>query len=106
MQPKGTMRAFTKNICERLQAETETERWQLLLAQKQVIEEYAQIMTRMNELDRQITRLSGEPPPESICPQCHYRRDATVALMPIAEGHTEDAFLNCPDCGLVVPPTG
>lgn len=102
----GAMKAFTENIFARLKAEIETERWQILLTQKQVIEEYSRIVARLNDLDGQIMRLCGSPPPSNICPQCHIRCDSSVALVPTREGEGDATFMECPDCGLVVPPAG
>lgn len=102
----GTLKAFTENIRDRLNAEIETERWQILLTQRQVIEEYSRIVARLKDLDRQLVRLSGSPPPSNICPQCHIRRDASIELIPTEESEGDDPIRVCPDCGLLVPPTG
>ncbi len=102
----GTLKTFTENIRDRLTAEIKTERWQILLTQKQVIEEYSRIVARLKDLERQLTRLSGSPPPSNICPQCHIRRDTFIELIPSEEGMGDAPLRVCPDCGLLVPSTG
>lgn len=102
----GTLKAFTENIFDRLNAEIETEKWQILLTQKQVIEEYSRVVARLKDLDRQLVRLCGSPPPTNICPQCHIRRDASIALIATDDGEGDNTLMVCPDCKLVVPPTG
>jgi len=59
----GSQKEFADDMCQRLQAEIETERWQILLKQKPVIDEYSRIIARLKDLDRQLMRLSGPTPP-------------------------------------------
>lgn len=101
----GTLKAFTENIRERLQSEYENEKWKVLLRQRQLLEEYGQSVDRLRQLDLQISRLVESPPPRKTCPECHYRRNAAVKLVPVEEGdRASDDIMTCPNCGLVVPP--
>lgn len=79
----GSLKAFTENIRDRLQFEFENEKWKVLLKQNQLLEEYGQIIDRLRHLDLQISKLTGSPPPSETCPECHYRRDAAVRLVPV-----------------------
>jgi hypothetical protein len=101
----GTLKAFTENIRDRLLSEYENEKWKMLLRQRQLLEEYRHSVDRLRHLDLQISRLVESPPPSKNCPECHYRRDASVKLVPVEEGdRASDDIMTCPDCGLVVPP--
>lgn len=102
----GSLKAFTEKIRDRLQFEFENEKWKVLLKQNQLLEEYGQIVDRLRHLDLQICRLAASPPPSDTCPECHYRRDAAVRLVPVEEGdRASDDIMTCPDCGLVLPPS-
>jgi hypothetical protein len=94
----GSLKAFSEKMRDRLQSEFENEKWKVLLRQNQLLEEYGQIVDRLRHLDLQISRLAESPPASQTCPECHYRRDAAVRLVPVEEGdRANDNIMTCPD---------
>jgi hypothetical protein len=96
---------FREKLRARLHAQVENERWEILSGQKKLIAEYARIVEKLRDSDKQILRLLGPPPSEEICPRCHYRVGTAVSVIKVAEeNRAGDRIMTCPSCDLVIPP--
>jgi hypothetical protein len=104
-QGKGSVRSFRETIRSDLLSQVENQRWEILLRQKRVIEEYAEVAELLRKSDVQVSRLLGLPPSEKLCPHCHYLSGIEVSLIPVAdENRAGSDIMTCPSCKLVLPP--